>query len=645
MRLLGVGKAGYPTRPFAGDWLQPQRQLLLAVVVVAVLSAVALGWLGWLLLEQDAGLERQRRADRLQQAADTTAAAMRVAVAGLPARAAQAAAATPSPADGLLRAALEPGGVTVRNGGHALWVPGDAGTTDTSPAFFGDGEVLEFGGDLQGALRAYQRVADEGRDGRVAPALARVARVQRKLGRAEAALATYDTLARRGQALVDGLPAALVARVGRASVFEAAGRAAALRSEATALRDDLLGGRWPLTRAQFTFYSDQAAAWLGTPVTAPAHDRTRAEALEWAWEQVRAAREPGTRALRFAEGPALVAWSPHPAGVHVIVADGQYLASTCAAGAPEFRCAVHDGDGRWLAGANQVDGPSSRLTADASGSTWSVRVAPVAADAPEGSPRRMLLASTVALAGLVLAAGWYFILRGMARERAAGRAQADFVAAVSHEFRSPLTSMSHIAEMLQSGRIGDGLARTSAYDVLVHDTDRLRTLVEQLLEFGRFEAGGPVLRRDRLDLAEAVRAIVDDFGERVARDGYTVEYDGPSSPMWMEADREALTLALWNLMDNAVKYSPDVKTIWVRLRRTDAGVELAVRDEGLGVPEKEQAAIFRQFVRGEEPKSRRIRGTGIGLALVRHIARAHGGDVSVESEPGRGSMFTLRIRR
>ncbi len=321
------------------------------------------------------------------------------------------------------------------------------------------------------------------------------------------------------------------------------------------------------------------------------------------------------------------------------------LASACAAGSPGFRCAVHDGDGQWLAGTEAVAGPSSRLMADASGGTWAVRVAPFAADPPEGSPRRTLLVTTVALACLVLAAGWYFILRGMARERAAGRAQADFVAAVSHEFRSPLTSMSHIAEMLASGRISGGDSQARAYDVLVHDTDRLRTLVEQLLEFGRFEAGGPVLRLERLDVAEAVRAIASDFGERVARDGYTVEFDGPASPIWVEADREALALALWNLMDNAVKYSPDVKTIWVRVRQSDAGVELTVRDEGLGVPEKEQAAIFRQFVRGEEPKSRRIRGTGIGLALVRHVARAHGGDVTVESEPGRGSTFTFRLGR
>ena len=442
--------------------------------------------------------------------------------------------------------------------------------------------------------------------------------------------------------MVDGLPPSLVARVGRASVRSEAGTPDALRREAGALRHDLLAGRWPLSRAQFEFYRAQAATWLGVPVSAPDADVARADALDWAWAQVRAANEPGTQALRLARGPAVVAWSPDAGAVRTVVVDARYLSAACAAQAVGFRCVVLDGEGVPLAGGVSAPGPSARLLTDASGASWAVRLAATSASPDGTSPRRPLLLYTLAVAGLVLAAGWYFILRAMARERAAGRAQADFVAAVSHEFRSPLTSMSHIAELLASGRIaGDAQAR--AFDVLVRDSERLRSLVEQLLEFGRFEAGGPVLRRERLDAADAVRSIVEDFRTRAARDGYIVSYDGPDVATWIHADREALTLALWNLMDNAVKYSPDEKTIWVRLQRATEGVEITVRDNGLGIPAKEQVGIFRQFVRGEEPKARRIRGTGIGLALVRHIARAHGGDVTVHSEPGHGSTFTLHL--
>jgi signal transduction histidine kinase len=632
-----------------GEWLQPPRQLLLAVVVVAVVSAGVLCWLGWLLVQQDAALERQRQADRLQQAADRAALAMRVALADLPARATQPAtpgAAAGSLGVGLLRARMDASGLILAQGAGVLFVPAGAGPGGVPVVDFAAAEALEFGGDLAGALGAYQSVPPRSEGPRAAAALARVARVQRKLRQPDAAVATYGRLAALGSMPVDGLPAALVARVGRASVFEAEMRTSALHTEAEALRDDLLAGRWPLTRAEFSFYLDQAATWLGgAPISPLPEDLACADAVEWAWTQIRSAREPGLRALRLAAGPAIVAWAPTGAGrVHVIVADARHLAASCRTAAEGHRCAIRAADDAVLAGDSTAAGAAARLLPEAPGGPWAVHVAPLGPSDTAGSPRRPLLLITLALAGVVLAAGWYFILRGMARERAAVRVQADFVAAVSHEFRSPLTSMSHIADMLQSGRIAGGDSQARAYDVLVRDTERLRTLVEQLLEFGRFEAGGPVLRLDLLDVADAVRAIVVDFQARVAAEGYRVEYDGPDTPVWLHADREALTMALWNLMDNAVKYSPDAKTIWVRLRADASGVTLDVRDEGLGIPLSEQVTVFTQFVRGAEPKARRIRGTGIGLALVRHIARAHGGDVSVASEPGRGSTFTVRMQ-
>jgi hypothetical protein len=590
------------------EWLHPHRQLLLALVAVAIVSAGALGWLGWLLITQDAVLARQQETDRLQQRAETAAAAVRASLADLPRLAASTSAAL-SPSDGVLRVDLTARGVFVRSDARVLWVPPGTNRVEEPSAGVDDAEAREFNGDVTGALLAYERVVrNRPHD---ASAVARVARVLRKLHRPAAAVTTYDRLDPLSTAVVDGLPATLVARVGRASVYADVGPADALRREAGALRDDLLVGRWPLSRGQFDFYRGQAAAWLGTPVNAPDAAVARAEALEWAWTEVRAASGPGTQALRFSSGPAVVAWSPDAGLVRTLVVDARYLSAACAAQAEGFDCALLDGAGTPLAGSDILRGPSARLLTDASGSAWLLRLAETGATPVETSPRRPLLLYTVAVAALVLAAGWYFILRAMARERAAGRAQADFVAAVSHEFRSPLTSMSHIAELLATGRIA-GEAQARAFDVLVRDSDRLRSLVEQLLEFGRFEAGGPVLRLERLDAAGAVRGIVDQFRARAVRDGYTVSFDGPDIATWIQADREALTLALWNLMDNAVKYSPDAKTIWVRLQHSGASIEIVVRDNGLGIPAGEQRSIFRQFVRGEEPKAR-IRGTGIGL--------------------------------
>ena len=260
------------------------------------------------------------------------------------------------------------------------------------------------------------------------------------------------------------------------------------------------------------------------------------------------------------------------------------------------------------------------------------------------SPRRRLLMLAFAVVALVLAAGWYFILRAMSRELRVSRLQSEFVAAVSHEFRSPLTSLSHIAELLATDRLpSDDLRRTS-YDVLVRETNRLQRLVEGLLDFGRFEAGAAALRLETVDVSALVRMTVADFQARASADGYVVELASADEPVLARIDREAISRAVWNLLDNAVKYSPQCRTVWVAIERLDDHVSIMVRDHGLGIPIHEQREIFDRFVRGAESTARRIKGTGIGLAMVRQIVRAHGGEIRVTSEPGEGSTFTFALR-
>ncbi len=109
------------------------------------------------------------------------------------------------------------------------------------------------------------------------------------------------------------------------------------------------------------------------------------------------------------------------------------------------------------------------------------------------------------------------------------------------------------------------------------------------------------------------------------------------------ADREALSRALWNLLDNAAKYSPGCKTVWLDVESAGGTVSIRVRDRGVGIPRREQQEIFEKFVRGRAPDGASVRGTGMGLAMVRQIAVAHGGDIEVDSEPGHGSTFTLSL--
>jgi signal transduction histidine kinase len=212
---------------------------------------------------------------------------------------------------------------------------------------------------------------------------------------------------------------------------------------------------------------------------------------------------------------------------------------------------------------------------------------------------------------------------------------------VSHEFRSPLSSLCQISELLAQDRLTSEEQRRKSYGVLASESLRLRRLVERLLDFGRFEAGAAAYHFESLELGAFLQGLIADFQDRVAEIGYDIELNRPPEEMVVRADREALSRAVWNLLDNAVKYSPEYRTVWVEVERNEDRISIAVSDRGLGIPVQEQREIFEKFVRGAESKALRIKGTGIGLAMVRHIMQAHGGEILLASEPGRGSRFTM----
>jgi two-component system phosphate regulon sensor histidine kinase PhoR len=254
--------------------------------------------------------------------------------------------------------------------------------------------------------------------------------------------------------------------------------------------------------------------------------------------------------------------------------------------------------------------------------------------------RTPLLLGGLALLGLAILGALYLAYRAVRRELQVAEMQTEFVAAVSHEFRTPITALTHLTELLETGETAEE-RRPLYYQALARETRRLKEMVENLLDFGRMEAGRYRYKPEEVDTAELVRALVEEFKMEPAAAGREVALEAGDAKVTV--DRGAMRRAVWNLLDNAAKYSPAGAPIMVRTAAADGWAELSVKDEGPGIARDEQQRIFQKFVRGRTAGSQDVKGTGIGLAMVQAIARAHGGKVDLKSEPGQGSRFTIRL--
>jgi len=352
----------------------------------------------------------------------------------------------------------------------------------------------------------------------------------------------------------------------------------------------------------------------------------------------------GYQGFPFERGPGTVVWRKTGNGIALLVAGPLYMERQWLAELSPLLLSqnVH------LAFQDTRERPASVqedyfLTADSTGLPWSVLVNREDPDAGLITPnRRHLFMAGLVILLIVVSSGSYFVARAVTRELAVARLQSDFVAAVSHEFRTPLTSLRQVTEILTDGRV-DADRRETYYQKQARATERLQRLVESLLDFGRMEAGKKPYVMERLEASSWLHSLVNDFQSDVSADGYHIEFRPPEETLEIDADPMALTHALRNLLDNAVKYSPHSRTIWVELTQHKKIVAIRVRDEGLGIPAYEQKQIFHKFVRGTGSKTNSIKGTGVGLSIVEHIVRAHGGVIELESEPGKGSTFTLRL--
>lgn len=263
--------------------------------------------------------------------------------------------------------------------------------------------------------------------------------------------------------------------------------------------------------------------------------------------------------------------------------------------------------------------------------------------AEDDEDRRVVLTLGGLSAAILVAVLFAFL--AMRREMELARRKSDFLSAVSHELRAPVTTIRMYAEMLRDGWIDDATRRGEYESAIVSEGERLSRLVENVLAYSRRERGKPLDFRDG-DLAEKVREVIGLERPVFRKAGLALEIEAPETLPW-RFDPDAVTQILVNLLDNARKHSRDAedRRVTVRLAATPEAARLEVEDRGAGIPAAEQRRIFEAFYRVGNELTRETRGAGLGLALVRRLAQGHRGDVSVRSEPGRGATFTVRLGR
>ncbi len=218
----------------------------------------------------------------------------------------------------------------------------------------------------------------------------------------------------------------------------------------------------------------------------------------------------------------------------------------------------------------------------------------------------------------------------------------DFVANVSHELRTPLSILRGYIETLLDSPKTPREELMRILGVMERHSNRLELLVEDLLTLVELESGNPNLQLGDIDLSNFLREIIRDWEKKLANKQLNIIVDVPSDFSPIRADRTRLQEALYNLLDNAVKYSREHGEIRVSARNRDGEIELSVSDDGIGIAKEDLPRIFERFYRADKARSGdKVRGTGLGLAIVKHITQLHGGRVEADSDPGKGTRIRV----
>ncbi len=241
----------------------------------------------------------------------------------------------------------------------------------------------------------------------------------------------------------------------------------------------------------------------------------------------------------------------------------------------------------------------------------------------------------------VIVAGVYLTLKDMNRELQLTRLKADFVSNVSHELKTPLALIRMFSETLLMGRVKSDARKKEYYDVMTRESERLTALINNVLDFSKIDAGRRTYQMELCCVEDLITNTLGAYRYELSKGNFRVDVDIEPNLPDVLIDGDAISQALLNLLNNAVKYSGGNKEITISAKRRDGTLRLSVTDAGIGIDKENLKQVFDMFYRAKDESVRSTRGTGLGLAITKHTAEAHGGAVLVESSKGIGSTFTI----
>ncbi|HDK26507.1 MAG TPA: phosphate regulon sensor histidine kinase PhoR, partial [Candidatus Atribacteria bacterium] len=221
--------------------------------------------------------------------------------------------------------------------------------------------------------------------------------------------------------------------------------------------------------------------------------------------------------------------------------------------------------------------------------------------------------------------------------------RSEFVANVSHELRTPLTSIQGFVETLKDGAINDPGKAQYFLEIIEKQSNRLNNLIEDILQLSKIESQEIIMNLQSINLRDLIDKTISEFKKKIEQKNHKIKINiSPQLPL-IKADPEQIEVVFRNLLDNAIKYTPNRGEIYISAFEKAENIYIEIADNGIGISAEHLPRIFERFYRVDKDRSRKLGGTGLGLAIVKHIVQAHGGTIGVESKPGKGSKFFFTL--